>query len=58
MMLEQIPAAPSSQKTLDQTPKRSVGKWQMLGSNEMIDFDTLPESQAAWIATFDGPVTQ
>ena len=48
----------SSQQEVALTPKRSLGKLQMVGSNEMINLNTLPESQAASIATISGPVTQ
>ena len=44
--------------TLDQTPKRSFGKRRILGTDEMLDLATLPESQAASITTISGPVTQ
>ena len=30
----------------------------MIGTDEMLDLDTLPESQAASIAAFGGPVSQ
>ena len=57
-MLDQPPVASSSQMTLDKTPKRSFGKWRMSGLDEMINLDTLPESQAALIAAISGPVNQ
>ena len=56
--LEHPPVASSSQMTLDQTPKRSFGKRQMIGTDEMLDLDMLPESQAASIAAIGGPVSQ
>ena len=57
-MLDQTPVVSSSQMTLDKTTKKSFGKSRMLGSDEMIDLDTLPESQAASIAAIGGPVNQ
>ena len=57
-MLEHPPVASSSRMTLDQTPKRSFGKRQMIGTDEMLDLDMLPESQAASIAAIGGPVSQ
>ena len=44
--------------TLDQTPKWSFGKRRMVGTDKMLDLDTLPESQATSIAAFGGPVSQ
>ena len=58
MTLEPPPVVSSSQMTLDQTPKWSFGKWRILGTDEMLDLDTLPESQAASITAIGGPVTQ
>ena len=58
MTLDQPPVVSSSQMALDKTPKKSFGKQQMLGSDEMIDLDKLPESQAALIAAIGGPVNQ
>ena len=57
-MLDQPPVVSSSQMTLNKTPERSFGKRCMLGSDEMINLDTLPESQAASIAAISGPVNQ
>ena len=56
--LDQSPPASSSRMMLDKTPKKSFGKRQMIGSDEMINLDMLPESQAALIASLGGPVTQ
>ena len=44
--------------TLDKTPKRSFGKQKMIGTDEIIDLDMLPEAQAASITTLGGPVIQ
>ena len=44
--------------TLDKTPKRSFGKRKMIGTDEIIDLDMLPEAQAASIAALGGPVSQ
>ena len=58
MTLDQPPIVSSSQVMLDKTPKRSFGKRKMIGTDEIIDLDTLPEAQAASIATLGGPVSQ
>ena len=44
--------------TLDKTPKWSFGKRKMIGTDKMIDLDTLPEAQAASIPALSGPVSQ
>ena len=44
--------------TLDKTPKQSFGKRKIIGMDEIIDLDMLPEAQAASIATLSGPVSQ
>ena len=58
MTLDQPPVASSSQVMLEKTPKRSFGKRKMIGTDEIIDLDMLPEAQAASIATLSGPVSQ
>ena len=56
--MDQPPVASSSQMMLDKTPKWSFGKQKMIGTDEIIDLNTLPEAQAASIAALGGPVSQ